>query len=492
MTPGYPQPVHKVAPPPVENGAGEKKRRRVWPVLVSVALVGVLVLGVGGWRWWQNRAKFAAPAAATIAEPMPGPVLERLTSAPSAGATLGEQLEPLVTGSVLGKNVSVSVVDLRTGKVLYERDPTNTVIPASNTKLVTAAAVLATRGGAYRITTRAVAGANPGEVVLVGAGDATLAVDGEGFYTGAGRLDQLAEQIRKTLGATPPTKVIVDGSLYSGPQLGPEWEPNANGEGFTSKITALMIDGARQDPKDREMPFDRHDDPELAAGQALAKLLGLPASAVSRGVAPAAGSAAPPSGTTTVAPGAQLGAVKSAPMVRQLEQMLGESDNTLAEALARQVALAKGKPASFDGAAQAVEQVLTELGLPAGQFDLADGAGYSRLNQLSPAVLTGLMAKAANGQHAALADLFNLLPVAGWSGSMDYRFAKPEAASGLGVVRAKSGTLNKVNSISGVVQTVDGGLLAFAVLAENVPTWQYPAQDALDKIVAKIASCGCG
>ena len=340
------------------------------------------------------------------------------------------------------------------------------------------------------ITTEAVAGANPVEVVLVGAGDATLAVDAGGFYTGAGRLDDLAAQIKRALGSTVPTRVIVDGSLYSGPQLGPEWEPNANEEGYTSKITALMIDGARQDPKDREMPFQRHPDPELAAGQALAKLLGVPSNAVSHGVAPTP-QAAPPSGAAST-PGARLGAVKSAPMLRQLEQMLGESDNTLAEALARQVALAKGKPASFDGAAEAVEQVLTELGLPAGQFDLADGAGYSRLNQLSPAVLTGLMAKAASGQQPALADLFNLLPVAGWSGSMDYRFAKPEAATGLGVVRAKSGTLSKVNSISGVVQTADGALLAFAVLAENVPTWQYPAQDALDKIVAKIASCGCG
>ncbi len=469
----------------------------MWKILLPVALVGVLLVGVGGWQWWQNRAKFAGPAPAASAEPTPGRVLERLAGAAPTGASLKEQLEPLVVGTVLGKNVSVSVVDLRTGKVLYERDPTNTVIPASNTKLVTAAAVLATRGAAYRITTKAVAGANPGEVVLVGAGDATLAIDGGGFYAGAGRLDQLAEQIKKTLGSSQPTKVIIDGSLYSGPQLGPAWEANANEEGYTSKITALMVDGAREDPKDHEMPFDRYSDPELAAGQALAKLLGLPATAVTRGTAPASGSAATATGSATaasaavVAPGTELGSVKSAPMLRQLEQMLGDSDNTLAEALARQVAIAKGKPASFDGAAEAVEQVLTELGMPAGQFDLADGAGYSTQNQLSPSVLTGLMTKAADGRHPGLTDLFNLLPVACWSGSMDYRFAKPEAASGLGVVRAKSGTLQKVNSISGIVQTADGNLLAFAVLAENVPTWQYPAQDALDRIVAKIASCGC-
>jgi D-alanyl-D-alanine carboxypeptidase/D-alanyl-D-alanine-endopeptidase (penicillin-binding protein 4) len=159
--------------------------------------------------------------------------------------------------------------------------------------------------------------------------------------------------------------------------------------------------------------------------------------------------------------------------------------------LARQVAIAKGKPASFDGAAAALEQVLAEMGLPSGQFDLADGSGYSKNNRLSPSVLTGLLSKAAGGTQPELVDLFNLLPVSGWSGSMDYRFAKPEAANALGVVRAKSGTLRGVNSISGVVQTADGALIAFAVLAEDVPTWQYPAQDALDRIVAKVASCGC-
>ena len=56
------------------------------------------------------------------------------------------------------------------------------------TWLLTAAAVLATRGPAYRIPTRAVAGATPGEVVLVGGGDPTLAIDDNGHYPGAARL----------------------------------------------------------------------------------------------------------------------------------------------------------------------------------------------------------------------------------------------------------------------------------------------------------------
>ena len=424
------------------------------------------------------RGAEAALSPSTPPERTPAPVLAAAgTQGPSA-AGLAAQLEPLLTGTVLGSAIRVSIVDLGTGRPIFERDPGVATTPASNAKLVTAAAVLATFGAAHRITTRAVAGANPGEVVLVGAGDATLSIGPEGYYVGAGRLDDLAAQVKQALGGTAPTKVIVDGSLYQGPVLGPAWDPSAPDEGYVSTITALMTDGARADPKDREPPFARFADPEMAAGQAFAKLLGV--AEVVKGKA--AANATP------------LGAVKSAPMIRQIETMLGESDNTLAESLARQVAVAKGKPASFDGAAEALEQVLTELQLPAGQFDMADGSGYSKNNRLSPSVLTGLLAKSAGsapGARPGLSDLFNALPVAGWSGSMDYRFAKPDAANALGLVRAKSGTLRGVNSISGVVQTADGALIAFAVLAENVPTWQYPAQDALDRIVAKIASCGC-
>ena len=416
------------------------------------------------------------PSPSATQDKLPGPVLAAAGTRPPSTAGLAAQLQPLMTGTVLGNSIRVSMVDLRTGQPIFERDPGVATTPASNAKLVTAAAVLATLGPAHRITTKAVAGANPGEVVIVGSGDATLAAGQDPYYAGAARMDDLAAQVKAALGGgSALTKVIVDGSLYQGPVLGPAWDPIAPTEGYVSVITALMTDGGRANPKDHEPPAERFVDPEMAAGQTFAKLLGV--TEVVKGKA-AAGAAT-------------LGEVKSAPMIRQLETMLGESDNVLAESLARQVAIARGKPASFDGAAEALDQVLAELGLPQGQFDMADGSGYSKNNRLSPAVLTGLLSKAAGGTKPALMDLFNVLPVAGWSGSMDYRFAKPEASSGLGVVRAKSGTLRGVNSISGVVQTVDGALIAFAVLAENVPTWQYPAQDALDKIVAKVASCGC-
>ena len=97
-------------------------------------------------------------------------------------------------------------------------------MPASTTKLITAATVLAARGPAYRIATRVVAGSAPGEVVLVGGGDPTLAINATGSYPGAARLDLLAAQVKKALGGTAPTKVTVDTSLFPGPVYGPGWD----------------------------------------------------------------------------------------------------------------------------------------------------------------------------------------------------------------------------------------------------------------------------
>jgi D-alanyl-D-alanine carboxypeptidase/D-alanyl-D-alanine-endopeptidase (penicillin-binding protein 4) len=83
--------------------------------------------------------------------------------------------------------------------------------------------------------------------------------------------------------------------------------------------------------------------------------------------------------------------------------------------------------------------------------------------------------------------------VAGWSGTLKDRFRTPAEGSraGAGVVRAKTGTLNRVNTVAGIVQTAEGRLLAFAVLADQVPSPTLDAQTALDRLAARLATCGC-
>lgn len=471
--PAPPQPAPPQSPP-------RKRRRRLLVVTVTaavlvLALAAFLVLVRPGPLGGDDSEPVLGPLPS---DPPPSPVLAAAaTDAPMPSAAgVQAAIGPLVTGSGLGSRVTASVVDVATGQTLYARGPDSPTLPASTTKLVTAVAVLATRGPSYRIPTRVVAGAAPGEVVLVGGGDATLAINGTASYPGAARLDRLAAQVKQALGGTAPTRVTVDSSLFSGPVYGP-WDPDIPYNGHAGPTVALMTNGARVNPKQVKPPAERYGQPDIAAGQAFARALGLPAAAVSavaRGKAPSQGR--------------ELGRVESIPMGRMVEIMLAESDGVLSEMLARQVALAKNQPASYAGAAAAAAAVLADLGLPAAEAQLHDGSGFSRRNRLTPSLLTDLLRLAADPEHPELRGVFAGLAVAGWSGTLRDRYRSPQAGSraGAGIVRAKTGTLRGVNSIAGVVVTADGRLLAFALMADAVQVGETAAKDALDRIAAAL------
>lgn len=483
---------------PAGSTSPNRSRRWLLPavlasvVVLALAAVGVAVAQPGPVAQWRD----GGAGEQSAAEPAPAAVLATAdTNAPEPTAGgVRAALDPLVSASALGDRVNVSVTDVVTGATLYGRGADDGTVPASVTKLVTGATVLAARGPGHRIPTRAVAGATPGEVVLVGGGDPTLAVDRNGFYPGAARLDDLAEQVKTALGGTAPTRVVVDSSLYTGPVHAPKWDDDIPSGGYGAAITALMTDGARSDPEKAKRDHDdgshaaeRVEEPDLHAGRAFAQLLGVPTDAVELGAAPEVGPDA-----TAGATGGELGVVQSLPMVRLVDIMISDSDNVVAEALARQVALARGQPASFAGAGESMEAVAGELGLPVDGLTFADGSGLSRANRISPSLLTELIALAGDGSRPELATIFGGLPVAAWSGTLVDRYTDAAAKAGAGMVRAKTGTLTGVHAIAGVVTTADGRLLGFAVLTDKAPAdGLEKARVALDRIAAALAACGC-
>ncbi|MCF3180822.1 D-alanyl-D-alanine carboxypeptidase/D-alanyl-D-alanine-endopeptidase, partial [Streptomyces polychromogenes] len=167
------------------------------------------------------------------------------------------------------------------------------------------------------------------------------------------------------------------------------------------------------------------------------------------------------------------------------ERMLTNSDNDIAEALARQTALASGKPASFEGAEEAVTQRLGSLGVDLTGSRFADGSGLNRADKVSARLLTGLLAKAADPQHPELRPVLTGLPVAGFTGTLRTRNAGTSPAAGL--LRAKTGTLTGVNSLAGTVVAPSGRLLAFAFLTANAADGSA-AEKGLDKLAAAVAA----
>jgi D-alanyl-D-alanine carboxypeptidase/D-alanyl-D-alanine-endopeptidase (penicillin-binding protein 4) len=98
---------------------------------------------------------------------------------------------------------------------------------------------------------------------------------------------------------------------------------------------------------------------------------------------------------------------------------------------------------------------------------------------------------AASPAHPGLRAVVADLPVAGFTGSLAYRFLTGDRA-GLGLVRAKTGTLTGVHGLAGVATTVDGSVLVFVAVADRVPLVDtLPARAKLDQIAAALAGCRC-
>ena len=144
---------------------------------------------------------------------------------------------------------------------------------------------------------------------------------------------------------TPVTRIVVDSSLFTGPLTASGWGAADAPSSYAAPVTATAVDGARVSPGSTA----RSGQPGWTPGSALADALGARGATVVLGEAPA--------GAKTLA------TVHSAPISRLVEQALSMSDNMLAEALARQVAIARNLPASFEGSAQAVIGALTDAGI---------------------------------------------------------------------------------------------------------------------------------
>ena len=406
----------------------------------------------------------AAPVLASLSEDAPAP----------DPAVLTDQLAPLLASPALGAGVSAHVVDVASGDVLLDQDGAAPATPASTAKLLTAVAVLTTLDPSDTLETTVVAGAVPGEVVLVGGGDLTLSRTAPSqTYPGAPTVAELATEVVAAMPAgTPVTRIVVDSSLFTGPLTASGWGPGDAPSTYAAPVTATAVDGARVTPGSQA----RSGQPGLDAGSALADALGARGATVVLGEAP--------EGTKTLA------TVESAPIARLVEQMLSQSDNMLAEALARQVALARERPASFEGGVEAVTEALTEAGVDATGVTLSDASGLSRDDRVPAKVLAAVVRGAADGGIEGAAGLLSGLPVAGYDGTLFDR-GDDDPATAPGAVRAKTGTLLGVHALAGTAVTADGRLLAFAVLADATEGSESAVEAALDDIAATLAGCGC-
>lgn len=464
-----------------------KRRRLIVAIatpLVSVLLIGAS-FGVGYAVAGQSIADLERAIAVEEATPEVDDARAQPVTALDAVTVRTCSIDELAQNEALGTFAGV-VVNPLTGESLFERNADTDVTPASVQKIVTAAAALTTLGPDTRFETTVVQSSNPESLVLVAGGDATLSalpVGSESVYEGAPKLATLAEQTIASLQEGLPegerlriTELVVDVSLWDSEDTWEEsWKSDARSNGFISLVTPLQVDGDRQNPT--STVSRRSNDAIDKAARAFVDAL-RQAGNTARFVTITRGEAEP---------GARvLGAVQSQPVSQLVTYMLKESDNTLAEMLARHVSIARGLGGSSDTLQEALVTTLAATGMAPEQVTVRDGSGLSAENTVQPRYITGLLSE-IHRSPPPLGSVREGLAIAGADGSLDDRFTAANAIA-QGKVLAKTGSIEGVRSLAGFVTAEDGTDLAFSFFATG--DVDDSARDAIDAVVTGVYTCG--
>ncbi|WP_151641158.1 D-alanyl-D-alanine carboxypeptidase/D-alanyl-D-alanine-endopeptidase [Corynebacterium sp. 11A] len=359
---------------------------------------------------------------------------------------LGAQVAELASDPRLGSFAGV-LTDTTTGEQVWSLNPDEQMRPASATKLLTAAAALIALGEDDRLSTT-VHDAGEGTVVLKAAGDVML---------NDAMLDQLAAQ----LSGVPVEAVAMDTSVWPEEEFSSKWNKSDIGGGYIAPMQPMMLNGARMGADSGDVP--RSTTPAEDVAHALAEKLGVEFVG------------------TAEATGPTLASVSSEPLAVRLHTMMVHSDNVMAEAFGREVAVHTGYPATQDGSRDATLAVLAEHGIDTSGMDMVDNSGLSQQNAISTAAFARVLTAVAS--DPVLRPLLDTLPVAGGEGSLSSRFG---GSPGEGWVRAKTGTLTDTAALAGLIPAKNGHSYAFAFICNDASV--LPARAGMDEIASSIRS----
>jgi D-alanyl-D-alanine carboxypeptidase len=177
----------------------------------------------------------------------------------------------------------------------------------------------------------------------------------------------------------------------------------------------------------------------------------------------------------------------SPPVAKILDWMMLWSDNQLADRLARLSSQAAGEPFGILGVERIFKKLLTELQIDSSKLVVKDASGLSKSNKVTAKMIGELLFKLRKDPR--FTGLYPVLPVSGVSGTLNERFIDT-APSAVGLVRAKTGSLNGTATLAGYVESSDREYV-FVTLADQIPrgyTSLKKARAAIDKILGRIAA----
>ena len=446
-------------------------RRFLVPALLVIALLGCGTVAV---------LLEADRGSASVGQDQAGPVtpilsarrVPELVATPSADARLASELEALASRA--GGSTCL-VVEAGTRNLIAHRAD-EPAIPASNQKLLTAAAALELLGPDTTLTTTVMAAPAPaagvveGDLFLVGGGDPVLATEAYASLsaeqqTAHTSLDALADAVVEAGVQSVTGGVVGDESLLDTARYNGGWPERFITQNQTGPLSALSVDDGfaeyptRAEVGDPAPVFSNSwaglavpsPDPAATAAGRLTALL------EARGV-DVAGSA---SAGNTPEGAAEVASIESAPVSELVAQMLTFSDDQTAELLLRQIGAQAGEGGSTEAGASAMATALDAQGLDLSGAEIVDASGLAGANRVTCDLLAGLLQAA--GPDSALAEG---MAIVGEPGTLENAFPFTDLA---GRLRAKTGSLNEVRALSGFVDVPEGDDLTFSFIVNGNP-----------------------
>ena len=455
--------------------------------------------------------------------------------------SLQEKIDNLLADSVLVHSVaSVKVVSLMNGDILYDRNSNLLFHPASNQKLFTSAAALMTLGPAFEFITSVVCdsgafepGVIQGDLYLTGRGDPDLTIND---------LFTLTQKLSKDSLHVITGNIICDDSYFDDVRWGQGWmwddEPSALWSRFTAltlndnavvvtaspgkyigdsariviephnnfveiantsvtvkrraeidslELSSLKINrrwqqhenvytvdgmiGMDEKPHQRKMNILN---PEILAGhvfKGLLKQAGIEVQGeVKRGKSPVR---------------RQLLAEYRRPLLPVLVNLNKKSDNLSAELLLKTIgAEALGEPGSSEKGIRTIREFLSLIDVDTLAIRIADGSGVSRYNLATPNAVIKLL-RAMWQNHEVRHEFITTLPIAGVDGTLKYRMRGTRSER---VLRAKTGSLSGVSTLSGYTVTADGEDIVFSIMLQHFLAPNSAVRKIQDRICTELNS----
>ena len=343
--------------------------------------------------------------------------------------------ERLTAGSALA-NPSIVVMDQLTGAVVYEKNANSLRKPASVLKLYSATAALTYLQPTQRFTTSTWIGLEPKSLVIQGSLDPWMS---------------LSDPVAKKMGRTSIPRIEYN-------SLSALKESNS---GSIRNSTIYYSDLYSQDVANIKAFFVKHGVRAVMKEVSSTQAIQLSSEPILSSQSP------------------------------ELQEMLAFaltwSDNVLTERIARLAAHAAGHPLNDEGVARTFNEVLAGLGVENKGIVIKDASGLSRDNRVSATQVGQLLLKIRSDSR--FAPLIGGLPIGGVTGTLRHRFIDT-APQAIGLVRAKTGTLNGTANLAGYVEAGDREYV-FVIIADQLKRTSRAekfARATVDRILGKIAS----